>query len=163
MLAFLLYSVMAGMNEISQKTANWLNLKVHICVLLHRVLSSDSNGCNAPCLRSLVVDRERMRPVVIFPARSQCFFISSVLWHCWLDVRVTGRAPDPENLRHLFPEVLFWNRWRKRTWGLHGKHVLKWSWWQYVLLYAVSSSCMLHTLHSLFRVLSCRGTLDWLW
>jgi len=71
-------------------------------------------------------------PVGVTALNSLPYVIQPTLWHCGVDNR--KNIQPMKNLCHLPPEVLFWNKWRKKSEeepadpGSPGKWPLKQRW-----------------------------------
>jgi len=87
----------------------WCMKKTQQCPFSQESGSVWRKGSNALSLKSLVAYEESGR----LSSWSQCFLFPSVLQHCWLKDR-RGIWPTRKAC-HLMPEVLFLNKWRKRT------------------------------------------------
>jgi len=75
-------------------------------------MESPHKGSNAPSVRSTVVNGERIRP-------GNWFRVSALrsLWFFDTNGWMTARTSCLQNSVPLIPEVLFQNRWRRRTQG----------------------------------------------
>jgi len=70
---------------------------------------------SVPCLRSLMICEERMRPVTDFPCLKLVFLFPLALLWCWFGVSKGIRFM--KTLCYLSPKVLFccWNMWREKN------------------------------------------------
>jgi len=77
------------------------------------VSKSQYKGSNAPSLRNLTMDEEKMKTGHWLGVST--FEFPLVLWHSWLGDR--KGTPPHKNVCQLSPKIPIWNKWKKFTEG----------------------------------------------